>query len=218
MAANAGNTGMKVLAGIAGFMFLVSWLSDPPEGDPWGSGADEADGAAVDEATDDPWGRSAAAATGGRDRSEPTLPPDDPWTRGSPRRGGGGDGDRGGSDPAVCEGTAAFSTDGGVVHLPVRGPVVFFPSRRCRLDVRHEGTAEAVLVLQHALVACNGQRLTLDGVHGPETRDAVAAVQEAAGVTIDGVYGPETREAMTWPATPSDPDDRDQGTTCVPAP
>ena len=29
--ANAGNTGMKVLAGIAGFMFLVSWLSDPPE-------------------------------------------------------------------------------------------------------------------------------------------------------------------------------------------
>ena len=40
VAANAGNTGMKVLAGIAGFMFLVSWLSEPPEGDPWGSGAD----------------------------------------------------------------------------------------------------------------------------------------------------------------------------------
>jgi len=216
--ANAGNTGMKVLAGIAGFMFLVSWLSDPPEDDPWSSGADDgADAAAAasaDEPADDPWGRPAAGAAGGGDRAEPTLPPDDPWTRGAPP----GARDRGWSGPAVCEGSAEFSTDGDVVQLPVRAPVVFFPSPRCRLDTAHPGTPEAVLVLQHALAICNGQPVTLDGVYGPETRDAVAAVQAAAGITVDGIYGPETRDAMAWPAWPSDPDDRDGPKTCVPAP
>jgi Putative peptidoglycan binding domain len=68
---------------------------------------------------------------------------------------------------------------------------------------------EAVRALQEALVTCNGQDVTIDGVYGPETREAVARVQEAHGLVADGVYGPTTRDAMLWPTSTSGT------TTCV---
>lgn len=71
------------------------------------------------------------------------------------------------------------------------------------------GDEDAVRALQEALVTCNGQTVAVDGEYGPQTREAVARVEEANGVSVDGEYDPETLDAMSWPVTsPS-------GTTCV---
>ena len=78
---------------------------------------------------------------------------------------------------------------------------------------RHDGTAtpvcemqpgagdrDAVAVLQHSLVDCYGEVVTIDGDYGSETAGAVAAVQRRAGIAPDGEYGPATVAVMRWPA------------------
>lgn len=103
-----------------------------------------------------------------------------------------------GEDVPACDGVAPFATDDGTVRLPVQGPVVPFPSAVCQLGPGSRD-AEAVGVLQHALAACNGQALTVDGAYGADTLRAVEAVQSALGLEVDGIYGPQTRVAMAWP-------------------
>lgn len=56
-----------------------------------------------------------------------------------------------------------------------------------------------VVALQNALIKCANQIIKRDGDFGGETREAVIRVQRITGVTVDGIYGPETRDAMPWP-------------------
>jgi Putative peptidoglycan binding domain len=52
-----------------------------------------------------------------------------------------------------------------------------------------------VIVLQERLDA-EGLPVTVDGVYGQETTDAVMAFQEQEQLTVDGVVGSETAEAL----------------------
>jgi peptidoglycan hydrolase-like protein with peptidoglycan-binding domain len=60
---------------------------------------------------------------------------------------------------------------------------------------------DAVRAVQEALVRCNGQNVTVDGTFGPETRAALAQIQQQSGLSADGFYDPATRDALQWPAT-----------------
>jgi hypothetical protein len=117
--------------------------------------------------------------------------PSDPWSAGPDD----------GEDVPACDGVAPFATDDGTIRLPVHGPVVPFPSAVCQLGPGSRD-AEAVGVLQHALAACNGQALAIDGAYGADTLRAVEAAQAALGLEADGIYGPRTRVAMAWPTEP----------------
>ncbi|NUT36951.1 MAG: peptidoglycan-binding protein [Hamadaea sp.] len=57
----------------------------------------------------------------------------------------------------------------------------------------------SVVVLQLALNACHQAGLTVDGIYGPMTRNAVLWIQGYWGLTKDGIYGPKTRNVMEWP-------------------
>jgi Putative peptidoglycan binding domain len=147
----------------------------------------------------DAWGAGEQAGASGSSDDDSG----DPWSTGTSD----------GADVPACDGVAPFTTDDGTVRMPVHGPVVPFPSAVCQLGPGSRA-AEAVGVLQHALAACNGQAVTVDGAYGPATRRAVAAVQADRGLEADGLYGPQTRVAMAWPtepapaeASPADPDD-----------
>lgn len=72
-------------------------------------------------------------------------------------------------------------------------------SPECRLA--YGDKSEAVTVLQRHLSACNGVSLSIDGVFGPATRDAVIRVQRAGRVTADGIYGPQTASVVKWKMT-----------------
>jgi Putative peptidoglycan binding domain len=57
-----------------------------------------------------------------------------------------------------------------------------------------------VIALQESLAA-EGLPVTVDGVYGQETSDAVMAFQEREQLTVDGVVGSETGEALgIWSA------------------
>jgi Putative peptidoglycan binding domain len=57
------------------------------------------------------------------------------------------------------------------------------------------GSGPDVVILQESLAA-EGLPVSVDGVYGPETADAVRAFQEQEQLTIDGVVGSETAEAL----------------------
>jgi hypothetical protein len=57
------------------------------------------------------------------------------------------------------------------------------------------GRGADVVILQERLAAV-GLPVTVDGVYGQETTDAVMAFQEREQLMIDGVVGPETGEAL----------------------
>jgi hypothetical protein len=179
------DTGVKILGGLAAFALLMALLSDAePDHDAWGGG-------------------DAVAATAASDgRTDSSTPSDDPWSAAGPDESGW---------PA-CDGTAPFAAAGGSVRLPVDGPIAPFGSPDCRLD-RWTGSDDAVRLLQDALARCNGQAVTVDGAYGPQTSQAVSAVQEGHGARVDGVYGPDTRRAMAWPQ-----DTGDGGVSCDSSP
>jgi hypothetical protein len=56
-----------------------------------------------------------------------------------------------------------------------------------------------VVALQNTLGKCYGQFVKIDGDFGTETRKALQNAQRWERITVDGVYGPVTREAITWP-------------------
>jgi hypothetical protein len=169
------DTGVKILAGLAGVALFMALLSNgDPDNDAWSGGP-------------------AAEASEPSDSDEP-APGDDPWTAGP----GGSDGGDAGEGLPACDGTALFSADGGPVRLPVAGPVAPFASPTCLLDGLG-GAAEAVRLLQDALARCNARPVVVDGRYGAQTAAALRAVQQQHGIGVDGVYGPETRAVMAWP-------------------
>src|SRR5829696_1758725 len=108
-----------------------------------------------------------------------------------------------GDNLATCDGVVAVAAGGGIAQVP--GETGLFgtsESTACEIEAG-QGDEDAVVVLQNALVRCNGQTVAVDGEYGPETTRAVIAVQRQAGVAADGAYGPATLQAMRWPTTAS---------------
>jgi peptidoglycan hydrolase-like protein with peptidoglycan-binding domain len=58
--------------------------------------------------------------------------------------------------------------------------------------------SSGVTSLQVSLSLCNGQNISVDGIYGPQTTQAVRNVQSNHGIPVDGVYGPQTRGVMLW--------------------
>ena len=88
----------------------------------------------------------------------------------------------------------------GIGSCPGRAPTVLDGTATplCEMDAG-DGDQDAVAVLQQSLVHCHGQTVTIDGQYGPQTAEAVTAVQRQAGIAPDGEYGPATLEVMRWP-------------------
>lgn len=185
--------------------------SDVPVDDPWTRGAGTGDGSgdeddeAADVPVDDPWTRGppSGAGDGDADDGDTELPADDPWTRGSDATGGFGD-----DGPSRCLGVMPFQTADGSVLLPTDRHDDAFASPDCTISPGQSG--DPVSLVQLALAGCNGQAVPVDGSYGDALGWALGAVQSAAGLTVDGIYGPETREAMAWPTELDD-----GGTSCV---
>jgi zinc D-Ala-D-Ala carboxypeptidase len=174
------NTGLKIIGGLLGLgLFLALFSDGDPDNDAWAQGeaeADDADGADdVDEV--------------------PAGDPEDPWTAGPDY----GD-DEPGPEPPACDGVGWFAADGGAVLLPVAGSGTDVPTPSCQLDdTTAGGDDDAVALVQRVLATCNGQPVVVDGAYGPETRQAVSAVQAAQDIAVDGIYGPQTSAVMAWP-------------------
>lgn len=49
---------------------------------------------------------------------------------------------------------------------------------------------------QQQLNAVRDSKIAVDGIYGPNTRDATIQFQRSAGITVDGVVGPQTWSAM----------------------
>ena len=54
-----------------------------------------------------------------------------------------------------------------------------------------------VLVLQLTLNQCF-THITVDGIYGPETENAIRFLQGLNGIPADGIYGPQTAKEMSW--------------------
>lgn len=66
----------------------------------------------------------------------------------------------------------------------------------CVLEVGVSGNG--VKALQENLNKCYGRSLTVDGVFGTATYNALMYAQGAAGIAVDGVYGSNTRKNIKW--------------------
>ena len=118
--------------------------------------------------------------------------------------GNGGDGDIDfDSNAPTCNGVVVVETASENAQVP--GDTSLIGSDGSANCVMQEGSGddEAILVLQSALVRCNGQSVGVDGNFGAETTQALMNVQQQHGVTADGAYGPATLEVMGWPSTGS---------------
>lgn len=118
--------------------------------------------------------------------------------------GNGGDGEIDfDSSAPTCDGVVVVETASGNAQVP--GDTSLIGSDGSANCVMQEGSGddEAILVLQSALVRCNGQSVGVDGDYGAQTTQAVMNVQQQHGVTADGAYGPATLEVMGWPSTGS---------------
>jgi g-D-glutamyl-meso-diaminopimelate peptidase len=62
--------------------------------------------------------------------------------------------------------------------------------------LRPGATGDDVKNLQRALARAGHSPGPIDGDYGPQTEQAVSAVQRSAGITVDGHYGPETKKAL----------------------
>jgi hypothetical protein len=203
------DTGTKVVLGLLAVALLIATLNGA-DGDDDDEGSADAktsssEGSADGSGGDDPWTRG-PPADDGDDDDEVTVV-DDPWTRGAPPSDGGG--------LRACRGIGDFPVDDGVVALPIDSEDDAFASPDCTFA--RGQSDESVLLLQAALSQCNGRPVAGDGIYGPDTRRAVAAVQADHGLTVDGGYGPATREAMSWPTRP-DGDDSGAAARCVAQP
>jgi peptidoglycan hydrolase-like protein with peptidoglycan-binding domain len=112
----------------------------------------------------------------------------------------------------TCDGVVVISVDSESVRVPGDTGLFSSASSACGMS-EGRGAADAVVVLQDALMRCNRQDVATDGEYGPQTAAAVADVQRRAGITATGEYGPATLEAMRWPTTSTS-----GGTDCVAGP
>ena len=104
-----------------------------------------------------------------------------------------------GDGPGTCDGVLVVESASGSARVPGdtdRPDGTATPL--CEMDAG-DGDPDAVAVLQQALADCHGQTVTVDGRYGPQTADAVMAVQSQAAIAVDGEYGPATLEVMRWP-------------------
>jgi peptidoglycan hydrolase-like protein with peptidoglycan-binding domain len=84
--------------------------------------------------------------------------------------------------------------ESGVVRVPAylasKGGTIF-----CLMKVGTTGAG--VRQLQNTLNVCYGQHLTVDGIYGWKTWNAVVVAQRAEHMTdVDGVYGPDTAASI----------------------
>ncbi len=168
------DTGLKIVAGVLGVsLVLAIFSSDDPDDDAWSTGEAEASESADDDA-------------------DVEVDPDDPWSAGAD--------DDLGPEPARCDGVGWFSSDDGAIQLPVAGSGSEVPSPSCQLDdTAGSADDDAVALVQQVLIACNGQLVTVDGAYGPQTQQAISAVQAGNDIAVDGIYGPQTSAVMAWP-------------------
>ena len=110
-------------------------------------------------------------------------------------------------DGDTCDGVVVVQSASGSATVP--GAETFEESSVECVITEGSGDDEAVQAVQEALVTCNGQAVEVDGEYGPQTREAVARVEEQHGLPVDGVYDTQTLDAMLWPVTTA------SGTTCV---
>jgi peptidoglycan hydrolase-like protein with peptidoglycan-binding domain len=103
-----------------------------------------------------------------------------------------------GSGGPSCDDAVEVPGGGGSVQVPGDDDLFGDSSIECQVDGGSD--AEAVVVLQEALVRCNGQAIRVDGDFGPETSSAVMNVQQQHGLVADGTYGAATLGVMQWPA------------------
>lgn len=82
----------------------------------------------------------------------------------------------------------------------------------CIDGINNQGAA--VTEIQKSLNHCHGANLTVDGIYGTLTSNAMKRAQKALGVPQDGIYGPQTRSAgfRFWGTTIRNPH-----LTCAPA-
>ena len=77
--------------------------------------------------------------------------------------------------------------------------------------LRYGSTGEEVRKLQEALNATGSYSLSLDGIYGEKTKQAVTAYQKANGLGVDGIAGQETlghlysAKTEDTPQTPAEP-------------
>jgi hypothetical protein len=107
------------------------------------------------------------------------------------------------SEAPTCDGVVVVETASGNAQVPGDTSVLGSDASADCVMREGSGTDEAILVLQSALVRCNGQSVGLDGDYGAQTTQAVMNVQQQHGVTADGAYGAATLEVMGWPSTGS---------------
>lgn len=105
----------------------------------------------------------------------------------------------------TCKSFSTFKKTvwGWTLHTNV--PTTAHQNRNTNCLLRYGDRGAGVLVLQDALSRCLAP-ITLDGIYGQETQNAVRFVQGSAGVPVDGIYGPKTRDVMDWPYY--DPDEK----------
>ncbi|MGW3513127.1 peptidoglycan-binding domain-containing protein [Streptomyces sp. NPDC000994] len=84
----------------------------------------------------------------------------------------------------------------GLVTYNIYMPVASDNSLNCTMG--RGSYSNAVLALQFNLNLCYGAGLAEDKDFGPATEAALKAVQRKEKVAVDGVYGPNTRNAMLW--------------------
>jgi peptidoglycan hydrolase-like protein with peptidoglycan-binding domain len=113
---------------------------------------------------------------------------------------GDGDVDFDSDSASTCDDVVVVETASGNAQVPGDTSLIGDDSASC---VMREGGGDdqAVVVLQTALVRCNGQSVDVDGDYGADTSRAVMNVQQQHGITADGAYGPATLEVMGWPGT-----------------
>jgi hypothetical protein len=122
----------------------------------------------------------------------------------------------GGGDLPTCDGVVVVEAASGSAQVPGNtGLLETSSSAACEMEPGR-GDEEAVAVLQTALARCNGHPVAIDGEYGPETEQAVIAVQRQAGVGADGAYGPVTLQVMRWPTTTASGVECVAGTSQVP--
>lgn len=78
---------------------------------------------------------------------------------------------------------------GALIAPPLLALALAAPAAGAAADAR-------VAALQVALRANGVYSGTVDGLNGPQTEQAVRAVQRRAKITVDGIVGPETRKAL----------------------
>jgi hypothetical protein len=95
---------------------------------------------------------------------------------------------------AICTGTSLVT--GHFSGVQIRVPTVGNDTGQWQCDLLPSDAAGLVPVerLQIDLNDCYLAGLTVDGEYGPDTENAVRAVQAEEGVSQDGDYGPQTIE------------------------